>query len=45
MRVDLPTCDLKKCRHYPDYNCTNEYAHENCEYMKFISQIRTNPSF
>lgn len=42
MRVDLPTCDLKKCRHYSDYNCTNEYAHENCEYMKLRKQVFEN---
>lgn len=42
MRVDLPTCDLKKCRYYSDYNCTNECAYENCEYMKLRKQVFEN---
>lgn len=32
MRIDLPTCNLKTCRHCFDGNCTDRNAYDRCEY-------------
>ena len=32
MRIDLPTCNLKTCRHCFDGNCTDRKARDRCEY-------------
>lgn len=39
MRVDLPSCDLLKCRHNSDYNCVDENAYKRCKYSKLLKQL------
>lgn len=34
MRIDLPTCNLRYCRYFSDFNCTIEskLRYERCPY-------------
>lgn len=32
MRIDLPTCDFKNCRHCFDGNCRSKLEYARCEY-------------
>ena len=36
MRIDLPTCNLKTCRHWFDGNCTDRNAYNRCEYALMV---------
>ena len=33
MTVDLPLCDMKKCRYNFDCNCRNKVEYERCNYQ------------
>lgn len=37
MRIDLPQCNLKPCRHQFDGNCTCKTEYARCEYPKLRS--------
>ena len=40
MRIDLPQCNLKTCRHYFDGNCMDRNKHEICKYSLLKNQIQ-----
>lgn len=34
MRIDLPFCTLKTCRHYSDSNCSDKTKYDCCEFIE-----------
>lgn len=33
MTIDLPLCDLKKCKYNFDHNCINKVEYKRCNYQ------------
>lgn len=39
MRIDLPGCGFKSCRHQFDGNCTKQAEYQRCEYIFAVQTI------
>ena len=43
MRIDLPCCGFKNCRHCFDGNCTKPSEQEKCEYWYLLHEELYKP--
>ena len=41
MRIDMPSCSFKNCRHNHDHNCFAKGANrEGCEFLNMVEVVR-----